>query len=151
MPSRISTNTLADLAKDSPITTCSFEYLVKTELYDDKKPYYSSGLLNPEQEAKRSNLKYTTQENIQVQDLRGNEQNFRLDEHGFELVAHIPKTNLIDPGDEQLERYLEEMSSFIKDKFKAELVLAYNYRVSIQNSIIVGILTSLRVLLFTLN
>jgi len=109
---------------------------VKTELYDDKKPYYFSGPLNPEQEAKRSNLKYTTQENIQVQDLRGNEQNLKLDEHGFELVAHIPKTNLIDPGDEQLERYLEEMSSFIKDKFKAELVLAYNYRVSIQNSII---------------
>jgi hypothetical protein len=131
MPSRIPASTLADLAKDSPVITCSFDYLEKSARYDSEKPYYFSGPLDSDQEPARTNLAYTTHDNIQVRDLRGKEQKLKLEAHGFQLIAHTPKTDLTDPDEREVQNYLEEISSFIKDELNAELVLAYSYRVSV--------------------
>ena len=76
---------LSELAQNSAVTRCSFDFLTRSELYDSEKPSYFSGALEPEQELKRSNLKYTTHDGIELRDLRGREHSLSLETHGFEL------------------------------------------------------------------
>jgi len=130
MPSRVSSTVLADLAVHSPITTCSFDYLEKSDLYDSEKPYYFSGPLEKDQESGRTNLTYTNHDGIQLHDLRGVEHQLKLNVHGFQLLNHHSQIDLVDPSDEQLQDYLREVSFFIKDQLEAEVVLSYNFRVS---------------------
>jgi len=122
------TSLLSRLTQNSAVSSCSFDFLTKSELYDSEKPYYFSGALEPEQENQRSNLKYTTHDGIELRDLRGLEHLLSLEAHGFELLRHESKANLVEPSDDDLERYLEETSTFVKQHLDAELVLAYNFR-----------------------
>lgn len=115
MPSRISSTSLADLARDSSVTTCSFDYLEKSQLYSQEKRYYFSGPLEKAQEGTRTNLAYTTHVGIPLRDLRGLEDQLKLNVYGFQLLAHHSKINLVDPNDEQPKTYLQDVSSFIKD------------------------------------
>ena len=79
MPSKISTLFPEDLAKNSPTITCSFDYLEKANRYNSEKLYYFSEPLNKEHKQARTNLAYTTHENIQLRDLRGQKHNLKLD------------------------------------------------------------------------
>ena len=132
MPSRVSPSSLADLANDSPVLTCSFDYLEKTDRYQYQKPYYFSGPLNPEEEQSRTT--YTNHDGIEIRDIRAQAHDLDLERHGFQLLAHTAKNDLTDPGEEEVKDYLEEISSFIKNRLSAELVLVYNYRVGFPNS-----------------
>ncbi|THV52152.1 hypothetical protein BGAL_0087g00120 [Botrytis galanthina] len=122
------TTALEDLAVNSPVSTCSFDYLQRTSLYDTEKPYYFSGPLEKEQESTRTNLTYTTHDNIEVRDLREVENQLKLEIHGFQLLSHRSSVDLADPDTDQLQRYLLEVSNFIKNQLNAEVVLCYNYR-----------------------
>ena len=120
----------SELARGGTVTNCSFDFLKRSKLYDTEKPYYFSGALEPEQEKQRSNLEYTTHNDIELIDLRGRERQLRLETHGFELLRHNPEANLHEPTDDDLEGYLEEIAAVVKERLSAELVLAYNFRVS---------------------
>lgn len=121
-------STLSQLAQNSAVTDCSFDYLTRSELYDAVKPYNFAGALGPEQESHRSNLTYTTHDGIKLKDLRGSEHLLNLETHGFELLRDEPKANLDEPSDEDLATYLEETAAFLKQHLDAEFVMAYNFR-----------------------
>ena len=120
---------LAQLAKDHSTTSCSFEYLTKSDLYATEKPYYFSGELEKDQESLRTNLTYTTHHDIRLHDLRGSEKHLSLDTHGFQLLNHESLLSMEDPDDATLQAYLKEVSLVLKDKLDAEKVLCYSYRV----------------------
>ncbi|KAF1983922.1 hypothetical protein K402DRAFT_294859, partial [Aulographum hederae CBS 113979] len=103
------------------------DYLERSPAYEQEKPYYFSGSLLPSEEQKRSNLTWERHE-ASVRDLRGLEAKLNLEEHGFEFFNHVPKANLTDPSDLDVQTYLLEMTALITEKFKAELVLCFNYK-----------------------
>lgn len=106
----------SELAQNSAVTIYSFDFLARSQLYDSEKPSYFSGALEPKQERKRSNLTYNTNDGIELRDLRGLEHFFSLETHGFELLCHETKINLVEPSDDDLERYLEEIATFMNVK-----------------------------------
>ena len=122
-------SSLSGLAPNGAVTSCSFDYLTRSEFYDAVKPYNFAGALEPEQESHRANLTYTTHDGIKLRDLRGSEHLLSLETHGFELLRHDTKANLDEPSDDDLEKYLEETAAFLKKHLNAEHVLAYNFRV----------------------
>lgn len=103
----------------------------ETNIYDLEKPYYFSGTLEQDQENARTNLVFTYHNDIPIRDLRGVEHQLKLNIHGFQLLSHTSSIDLVNPDDKQLQEYLVEVSDFIKDQLKAEVVLCYNYRVSV--------------------
>lgn len=122
---------LTQLTVGRPVTLCSFDYLSRAKIYDTEKPYYFSGPLEKDQEQFRSNLVYTTYDSIKLRDIRGSEEHLSLDEHGFQLIKHTPSVSLDKPDDEQIQSYLSETSTLLKVFLEADVVVTYNYRVSI--------------------
>ena len=120
---------LSTLAQNSPVSSCSFDYLTKSGYYDAVKPYNFAGVLDPKHESNRNNLMYTTQDGIKLKDLRGSEHLLSLETHGFEFLSHKPKANLIDPNEDDLQQYFEETAAFIKQHLNAEHVTSYVFRV----------------------
>ncbi|KAL8902974.1 MAG: hypothetical protein Q9207_004247 [Kuettlingeria erythrocarpa] len=87
-----------------------------------------AGPLDKDQERYRSNVTYTTEDEIKIRDIRGLEGNLSLDIHGFQLIEHRPRTPLDNPDEEEIKNYLSETSAFLKRTLGAEVVITYNYR-----------------------
>lgn len=122
-------STLAALANTGAETACAMHFLKRSKVYDTEKPYYFSGALEEDQIHLRTNLDYDIHHGINVRDLRGSESLLTLEKHGFELFEHEPKVNLIDPDEEHVKSYLEDLAKTVRDRLNAEDVLAYSYRV----------------------
>ncbi|KAL4874865.1 hypothetical protein BJY04DRAFT_224563 [Aspergillus karnatakaensis] len=120
------------LGENCPTFKCSFDHLSKIDLYHSEKPYYFSGPLSVSEESSRTNIHYTTHDHIEIQDLRGQEDQLNLDQDGFVLLKHPPlnslRSGLYRPTDEQVYAHLEQVRAFIKSHLAAEEVLCYNYR-----------------------
>lgn len=117
---------------DMPQLTTSIQYIKFSTKYDTEKPYYYSGSLTPNYEALRSNIEYEVFQNILVHDLRGQEQNLNLECNGFELKC-LPfefDTNAPKDSGDKLQTYMKALASWTKNRFGAEVVLCYDYRVN---------------------
>ncbi|KAL1868435.1 hypothetical protein VTK73DRAFT_3674 [Phialemonium thermophilum] len=99
-------------------TTASFEYLHWQDLYKKQKPYevfLPRASFGDKHAVPRSNLSFETRE-IPIQDVRGREESFKLDIHGFEFARQTTTAveNLKDK-EYVLGQYVPEMEAFLKE------------------------------------
>jgi hypothetical protein len=118
-------------SRDLPETRSSLSYIKFSPKYETEKPYYYSGPLEPGEEGLRSNVEYETHDHIPICNLRGQEQHLSVEENGFELkcLPFHADSNALKEGREELEAYINALSSWMKERFDAEIVLCYDYRV----------------------
>ena len=120
-----------DVAAMNATSEASFAFLRASELYQTEKPYYFNGDLPAGQEQLRSNLQYESIASIRLTNVRGFEDSFSLESHGFRILKLHPKVDMSGPSWDTLpiEEYLKEIASLVKTTLNAQVVLAYNYKV----------------------
>lgn len=108
----------------------SFLYL-DPDAYSKEKPYYFSGPLESSEEHLRTNLVYKSVENVPIRDLRDFEGRTSLEINGWEYLKTpaILSDRHLDVAN--LKPYLAGAKSFLRIHLNAQLVLTYDYRVSI--------------------
>jgi hypothetical protein len=103
----------------------SITYLAPLKLYDTEKPYFSQ--LPCGTKLPRTNL-VESDHRVEVRDVCGKEDLFKLDETGFQFV-HLP-TRISEWTDESVQsEYLPDISSWLKEYLQCEKVYIYNYNV----------------------
>ena len=107
-------------------TTASMNFISDLDLYKTEKPYNcrAEGL------GELTNLVFEPYSGIPVNDVRGSEHKFSLEEHGFTFFKH--KSNVTgDIGSIGfIKAYLDETVELLKDFFHSEKVICYDLRVS---------------------
>jgi hypothetical protein len=94
----------------------SFEFLKWQESYDQQKPY--EVLLPPasfgeHSKVPRSNLVFEPQV-IPVQDIRGQQDIFDLDTHGFQVVKNLTAVKNLKDRAAAIEQYVPEMQRLLQ-------------------------------------
>lgn len=101
-------------------------FISDLDLYKTEKPYNcrAEGL------GELTNLVFEPYSGIPVNDVRGSEHKFSLEEHGFTFFKH--KSNVTgDIGSIGfIKAYLDETVELLKDFFHSEKVICYDLRVS---------------------
>ena len=111
--------------------TSTVLYLERTDLWEEEKPYYIHG--HRPDNVPRDNYKISEHEVLFVNS-RGHEDEFKIESSGFEWARlHQPSEEKLDTP-LSIERYMKEISEFIKQYFDAEDVLPYEYQVSLYSS-----------------
>jgi hypothetical protein len=106
-------------------TRASLSFYSKDDHYKSEKPYCFTG----EFEAfPRTNQAFEDHE-VLFHDLRTAGKQFTLADHGVEYLQHTPETNLTSITDNTIAPYLREMTTFVKEQFKAEYCFCYSYKV----------------------
>lgn len=95
----------------------SLEYLRWSEIYEAEKPYeilvHLTNLSDKQKSIPRSNLGFEPR-TVSVEDVRGYEQSFSLDTHGFAFIRHSTVIdNLKDPTSVN-QLYIGEMAEVLK-------------------------------------
>lgn len=114
-----------------PSQRVPFVYIANASKWESEKPYYISGPLAPQQEHLRTNLEYERDEQT-VYDLREIKTNTpTIENDGFELVSYnCPVSVSLDTGEkDQTADYLVATSEWLQNRFGADRVLCYAYRV----------------------
>ncbi len=112
----------------------SLNHLKDLPLYQHEKPY--EVWLPLANDSAKTNVVFSYCHDIPVTDARPNKQTFDIEEYGFAFLQHPAGLDLAaedvktDQGRKSVIRYLEDMSTFMQDYFKADRVLCYDWRVS---------------------
>lgn len=110
-----------------PLVKASLEYLQKLSLYEDEKPYWC--FLPPhdgfDPNVQRvDNLEFEDRSDIIITDMRDCDQDFRINDCGFEVLSHQSKFDKFEsPGD--VEAYREETEKLLQEKLDAVMVKCY--------------------------
>ncbi|KAI1079848.1 hypothetical protein F5B20DRAFT_590399 [Whalleya microplaca] len=112
-----------------PALHAGFLYIKDLPKWKHEKPYYISGPLPEDQEHLRGNIDCVPHETT-LYDLRGREDEIKMEKHGFELVkkpSAIP-LSLDNDSEDRTSEYLEETAAWLEKRLGAEKVLAYAFR-----------------------
>lgn len=121
------------------IATTTFFYLKSLEEYKTVKPYHINVPQWALPQQKQSNEVSGPVHNVPVSGLRGKENNFSLDDNGFQVFKEtdgekesmtgcLTYDDYADPG-KVLERARPAVESFLKRKLGAEVVVAFSHQV----------------------
>ncbi|KAI4270162.1 MAG: hypothetical protein L6R38_007213 [Xanthoria sp. 2 TBL-2021] len=96
-------------------------YLEPSELYASEKPYFVSFPVDGIEGATQSNIKQSQHSNINVSDIRGHEEDFTLDNTGFEFSRFDSKFTYadFDNFDSIKDAYFEEVATFLRTRLRA--------------------------------
>jgi len=100
--------------------------------YEQEKPY--DIIFADPSEPKKSNCIFQSVDSINIVDCRPHFHDFELRQHGFEFLqspSKVPIQLLMSPAEdteELVEQYLSETISLVRDKFKAKLVVCFDWR-----------------------
>jgi hypothetical protein len=86
------------------------------------------------------NLEFETHNDIVVHDIRGREEEFKLEEAGFTVLHYESKLPKYETTDD-FRCYQEETVDLLTDWFNAELVVTWDVRVCALNDVPVLVLT----------
>ncbi|KAI0191097.1 hypothetical protein F4808DRAFT_444098 [Astrocystis sublimbata] len=113
-------------------------FLRNSSLYETEKPYLVllplSQDANVDKSIPRSNLLYEDQ-NVDIEDVRGLEEHYRLEECGFQYMRHNTSiTSLLGlkgdgPTISDVEAYKSEVEVFLKEFLQATHVVCYDFRI----------------------
>ena len=124
---------MATILEEQPRVKGTVHYLKDLALYHTEKPYYYSSHLPPGQDHLRTNITREPR-TVEFIDLRGREDVFSLDDHGFAFAKSPPG---VKPGDleeqEARDTYLRSLSAMVKDSTNSEIVVCYDYTVRIKS------------------
>jgi hypothetical protein len=120
---------LSSLVPKLPKVTSSLSFLKDDPIYDQEKPYYCAGPLEPQQEMYRTNLAYSSM-TIPFYDLRGFETQPEIEKNGFTFIEFPSKITFDGNDNESVREYMLETTALLKQKLAAEQCYCYSYRVS---------------------
>ncbi|KAF2807644.1 uncharacterized protein BDZ99DRAFT_572558 [Mytilinidion resinicola] len=98
------------------------QYLKPNPLYDNERPYSIATVLLPG--VKRTNIEQAAVR-TPISSVRGKEDSFALYVQGFEWTRHDLNYEL--SIDTNVDRYMEEMGSFLRKHLNASEVIVYDY------------------------
>lgn len=103
-------------------------FLEPLDKYQHEKPYRL--FVGKPDEADITNVSLETISNIPVHDVRGEEEKYELDEHGFQFVTYDPEFTAFH-DEQQIEfQYLPQVKQMILEKVPyAEKVFVFDWRV----------------------
>jgi len=107
----------------------SLEYLIPLPLYEIQKPYQVYTHIADVPESEKTNLAFEKHENVLINDVRGHEDDFSLEENGFEYVTAPCEADLTSQDPVQMEAYLAETKAFLETKYEADRVFCYDFRI----------------------
>lgn len=105
----------------------SLAYLEYDPIFKHEKPYFIRFPLDDLPEAKQTNLKFDYYD-VSIEDIRGRESQFKLDDVGFELAEFHTVLKYDDFNDfrENSKIYFKEIEEFLKKKLGAQFVEVYD-------------------------
>lgn len=107
-------------------------YLQRLPLYEKEKPYYINWPVFDTPEVEQTNLSHERFDGIQIHDIRGEEEKFKMDVQGFQLVKHKTSLSNDDFEDDTAvrEKYYPEMAELAQETLGASLVYIFEHTVS---------------------
>jgi hypothetical protein len=111
-------------SRSGKTTIGTVRFLANIDKWDDEKPFCLTLPLPPNQP--KSNVIFD-EHLLEIHDTRGQDSQFALDVHGFSF-ATLPAFS-VDMSDKKAveSQYLQQMEEFIREKFKANIVYAFDY------------------------
>ncbi|KAH6973824.1 hypothetical protein BKA56DRAFT_592590 [Ilyonectria sp. MPI-CAGE-AT-0026] len=105
-----------------------FFYLTRLDLYQEQKPYVVNFPVT-DADFKRTNLSHKLHEDIPLCDVRGHEDRFCLDTHGFQMLKHSSKMPNEDFENDAIIRstYYPEIETLIKNALGASKVFIFEH------------------------
>jgi len=102
-------------------TTTALYYLKDKPEYKVEKPFVFNMPMGGIPGAKQMNLEYERRDSVVLIDIRGREEQFKIDQYGFELVKHDTSFTYEDFDDELAIRsiYYQEIEELVKKKLGA--------------------------------
>jgi hypothetical protein len=127
-------------------TEASFEFIQWRASYEKQKPYEVFLPLASFDEnttkVPRSNLAFEPRA-VRVQDVRGQQEHFDLDTHGFQFVRHTTTVGHLKDRTAVNEQYIPEMESFLRlhlqQEGKEARTFCFDLRVGIYPNLLAGI------------
>lgn len=106
-------------------------HLKWVDLYEKEKPFQIFVTLPDGVEDPRTdNLVFEDNVEQTIHDVRGNEDKFNIDNHGFQYVNHETKISAFDSKDSIEQVYLPELEQLLKNSLvDADRVVFFNWRV----------------------
>jgi hypothetical protein len=113
----------------------SLSFLSDLPLYKEEKPYTIHGTIV--EGLKNSNCEFTVFDDVEIEDVRGQENSCSFLERGFQFKHHASKVPVSSsdfqspgPKHELVQRYLEETIELVKAETEATKVVLFDWRVS---------------------
>ncbi|KAK8016629.1 hypothetical protein PG993_014818 [Apiospora rasikravindrae] len=101
----------------------SMAFLRDLKLYEVEKPYHLTLTKDREADSTLTNIVHDVYDNIEVTNIRGCEDAFRLDVHGFQLLCHKSSLNTNDFSFASArEKYSNEIAGLLKSFLGAQEV-----------------------------
>lgn len=108
-------------------------FLRRLEKYATEKPYFAfSGPGIDRDPEKVTNLEFEY-ETVEIQDIRPRVADFKIEECGFQVVHH-PASLLKFENLDDVAVYRQEVQALLKDLFKAEHVVTWDFRVGVSQN-----------------
>ncbi|KAK6859670.1 hypothetical protein PG995_003306 [Apiospora arundinis] len=108
----------------------SLAFLRDLKIYKVEKPYHLTLSKDREADSVITNIAHDVYEKVEITDVRGSEDSFDLDTHGFQLVKHEMSMSTEDFGSpEARERYAAEIKCFLMAYLGAKDVRLMHYKV----------------------
>jgi hypothetical protein len=108
-------------------------FLRRLEKYATEKPYFAlSGPGIDRDPEKITNLEFHT-ETVEIQDIRPRIADFKIEECGFQAIHH-PASLLKFENLNDVAVYQQEVQALLKDLFKAEHVVTWDFRVGVSQN-----------------
>ena len=114
-----------------PDIKASIEYLAPLTLYETEKPYLA--LLPPSEgydpdTQRTDNLEYELHEDMLVTDIRGRNEEFRLEDCGFQVLSHHTKLKAVESM-KDVELYKRETEEMLRKNLGVLHVTCYDVKV----------------------
>ena len=119
------------MSSESKASFAAFvDYTANLDLYKSEKPYELYQVEGLSQ-AEMTNVVYEpTDISSQLEDIRGREADFTLQEHSFCFIKHTSKIP-ITTEDDMMHPYANEVNSLLKEVFGSSHAICYDLRVSL--------------------
>lgn len=102
-------------------------FLTRDSLYDEQRPYLL--IYEPPAGFPKSNIKLEKHRDMELEDIRGHEDIFSLEAHGFQIMKIKSKLPQEDFDDDDLVKniYLKEVANHVRDLFGAKNVQIFEH------------------------
>lgn len=107
-------------------TIGTLRFLANIDKWDEEKPFCLTLPLPPNQP--KSNVIFD-EHVVVIHDTRGQESQFDLDIHGFSFATLPPFSVDMSDKNRVETQYLRQMEEYIREKFEADIVHAFDYTV----------------------
>ena len=102
-------------------------FLARDDLYDEERPYLL--IFEPPEGFPKSNIRLEQRRDLVVEDIRGCEDRFSLENHAFEVLKIRSRMSPEDFDNEGLVQkvYLQEVADHLKAVFDAQVVQIFEH------------------------